>query len=911
MFPKHLLTFTFLFFLLQFSWSWGQNTVQTDYKDTPLKTVLTDIEQQTGLLFSYSDEVIANKTITLIKKSVGIDQLLALLTKKTRLIFEKLGADQVIVSAPKPLDTVCGYLFDIITKEPLPYATIVIKGTSKGFISDENGYFNIEDEAITNGILVQYIGYASRVLAVTDFAQNECKNFFLNPKAESLSEVVILSYLIQGIDKNIDGSITLTSNEMGVLPGLVAPDVFQSAQWVPGITSINETVSDIQIRGGSADQNLILYDGIKMYNTGHFFGMLSIFNPYTTTKATIFKGGANPNYGDRISGVIDILGETEVPQKTSLGVGVNGTHADAFLKTSLGEKFGVVASARRSYADLNGLATPTFNAISDKVFQNTKVVSNATGEVLEEDGEEETLEGDDQFYFFDTNVKLIYKPTEKDSLYISGLYTYNDLNFELSDDENRSQDILTSENQGLSFNWSGQPTQKISHSLKGYYSMYESFYRNQTTENGNIEEQNLRRNSVEDYGAEVRLGYDFSRNHSIETGYQYSSNEVFYQLFRDALGGGDIDPEDPDIDEEDETEPDDTDGSDGEDSEPQDGSGQPTGSPATPVLVRDFNEKTLTRNITHALYGAYHFRPNNRGLVTVGLRLSKYSLLKDWFLEPRINVEYPLGRSLRLKLTGEKRYQAISQLVEFEDTQIRLQNGVWTLTDNDDFPILESNQFSTGLLFDHKGWTIDLDGYYKKIDGLTTFTNGFTNAAEEYSQGESTILGVDFLLKKHVGSYRIWLGYTFNTIEYSFNNLQQTPFPGNNDITHNVTISNTFEHKNWHFSLGWNYRSGAPYTPAAGLGTQAEEIVFGSINSLRLPAYHRLDASVLYSFKLSRQKTSQGSIGLSCQNLYNRQVPLSVFYRVDENPDTGINDIERLEQLSLGFAPNFLVRFNF
>ena len=88
-------------------------------------------------------------------------------------------------------------------------------------------------------------------------------------------------------------------------------DIFQSAQWVPGVTSINETVSDIQIRGGSADQNLILYDGIKMYNTGHFFGMLSIFNPNVTTGATIFKGGASPEYGDRISGVIDIKGETQ------------------------------------------------------------------------------------------------------------------------------------------------------------------------------------------------------------------------------------------------------------------------------------------------------------------------------------------------------------------------------------------------------------------------------------------------------------------------------------------------------------------------------------------------------------------------------------------------------------------------
>src|SRR5690606_34377384 len=120
---------------------------------------------------------------------------------------------------------------------------------------------------------------------------------------------------------------------------------------------------------------LILFDGIRMYNTGHFFGMISAFNPYVVEAAKIFKGGASPEYGDRISGVIDISSGEKIPKEVSGGFGVNGTHADAFMRAPVGDKVGVIFSARRSYTDM--LQTPTFDALSEKVFQNTTLVANA------------------------------------------------------------------------------------------------------------------------------------------------------------------------------------------------------------------------------------------------------------------------------------------------------------------------------------------------------------------------------------------------------------------------------------------------------------------------------------------------------------------------------------------------------
>ncbi|UJH67368.1 carboxypeptidase-like regulatory domain-containing protein [Allomuricauda sp. SCSIO 65647] len=868
-----------LFFLVTVS---AQQTVEVDYRDTPLKSVLLDLEQKTGLLFSFSDELVADKSITKKAKSIEVNELLSFLGKTTLLSFERIGENQVIISLPDNRISVCGYLFDRITKKALPYATIIIKGTTKGFTSDENGYFAIENENLTNGVLLQYIGYASELLFPTDFDKNSCLNFFLNPRAESLREVVVRSYLIEGIDKNADGSLALNSSKQGILPGLVESDIFQSSQWVPGITSINETVSDIQIRGGSADQNLILYDGIKMYNTGHFFGMISIFNPNITTGATIFKGGAGAEYGDRISGVIDIQGENQVPQKTTGGLGVNGTQADAFVKARLTESVGLVISGRRSYADIEGLGTPTFEAISEKVFQNTIVVSDAMGQVIDDEEDEETLvEGEEIFSFYDTNLKLIVKPSENDSIYVSGLLTNNDLDFRLLDDENQSQDALTTENQGLSFNWSGLKAYRWHYGISGYYSNYDSRYRNQFLDGQDVTEENLRRNSVTDYGLDVNIAYDLNNENTLKLGYQISRNEVFYQLFRDELGTEDIEPDD----------------SDEEGIESAD--------------ERDFNEVTDRKNDSNSLYATFYYRTKSKGLLSLGIRATTYSILNGWYFEPRANIEYPVSKSIRLKLTGEKRYQTLSQLVEFDDTRLRLQSGTWTLTDNDEFPLLESEQFSAGILLDSKGWTIDLDGYIKKIDGLTSFTNGFTSASEEYSQGASDVLGVDLLVKKQWADYRIWLGYTYNSVDYRFDELANAKFPGNNDITHNFTLSNTYEKGNWRFSLGWNFRTGAPFTPVTGFDAVEGDITFGAINSQRLPNYHRLDASAQYRFKLASRKNYRGVFGLSLQNLYARQVPLSVFYRVDDNPQTGLQEIDQLEQLSLGFTPNFLLRFYF
>ena len=127
-----------------------------------------------------------------------------------------------------------------------------------------------------------------------------------------------------GFDKiENDGSITVNPDELGILPGLTEPDVLQSLQLLPGISSPTESASDIHIRGGTPDQNLVLWDGIKMYHQGHFFGQISAFNPYITETINVFRSGTSSKYGDRISGVIDIRSSDKVHDSLHIGIGAN------------------------------------------------------------------------------------------------------------------------------------------------------------------------------------------------------------------------------------------------------------------------------------------------------------------------------------------------------------------------------------------------------------------------------------------------------------------------------------------------------------------------------------------------------------------------------------------------------------
>ncbi|NQY06065.1 MAG: TonB-dependent receptor plug domain-containing protein [Flavobacteriaceae bacterium] len=841
--------------------------VQMDYENTSLKEILKEIEKQLGVRFSYNEKIITGKELT-VKGEMSFRDLLDLITESTKLYFNILDKENIVIQKTQPkvkTFEICGNIQD--ENGAISDVTIRIASKFFGTISDSLGDFKLDRVQEGDLIEIQFLGYKTIQLQASEFIGKDCPAVILEEDTTMLSEVVLTEYITTGFDRNNhDGSVTVSPDKLGILPGLTEPDVLQSLQLLPGVSSPTESASELHVRGGTPDQNLVLWDGIKMYHQGHFFGQISAFNPYITDKIDVYRSGTSARYGDRVAGVINIASADDILDKVHAGAGFNFTQTDAYIRAPLvKDKLGVTASIRRSYSDV--INTITFEKLNSKVFQNTKI-ENGTGSATDE----EFNEIDNNFYFTDANLKLNWKPNEKNQIFFSGLFVANELDYEVIGSEFRQKDDLDLINDGASFKWSHTASDKWTHTIKAYFSHYNSNYSFDETDIDDQENFSLTKdNTIADFGASIQSQHKINDVHSFFGGYDFVNNNVSYLIsLTDDMNL-------PNIESQDDTQ------------------------------------------LSHSAFGEHEY--NKNGLfIRTGLRINYFTSDHDVYFEPRVCLEKKLGDYFTVKGSGEIKNQVLSQLVLFDFNEIGVGNNIWVLANDTTIPVLNSQQFTTGILFQKNGWNIDLDGYYKKVYGLTSLSKGFNNNTnDEYSEGENDIFGVDFLIKKRIKNFRTWLSYSVSKSELRFDELQNAKFPGNFDQRHTLTFSNTLKVNEFQFSLGWTFSSGKPYSEPVGInstidgsGDEQSELIFNGQNNKRLGSYHRLDASAVYDFNLVKNKNIKARAGVSALNLYNRENEIDKVFKIDQNT-LNSDDAQIIEQtrIGLGITPNIVFRVTF
>ena len=686
---------------------------------------------------------------------------------------------------------------------------------------------------------------------------------------QELDEVFLLEYPTIGINKKSDGSISVSPDKLAILPGLIEPDVLQSLQILPGLQSPDETASGLYIRGATPDQNLVLWDGIKMYYSGHFFGILSAFNPYVTDEVNLTKNGTRARYGNALSGVIDITSTPDVPKELKVGFGSNFTHADFYVKAPVTDNIGLVVSARRSFTDV--FETVTFSNFSDRVFQDIRSYI---------DENELNSSVDNTFYFADYTAKIISELSPKDKLTFSTLYTNNNLDYEFrfEDDVETSQDRLDIKNRGASLTWNRQWNDNVTFKTEAFFSNFKLDYSGEKTFFGFFEEGE-KRNDIKEIGASLETNIKLNASHSINAGYQFSSNDVSYSLY----SFQELFDEVP------------------------------------------FEESLSLINNTHTLYSEYQFS-HDKHQVIAGLRATHYSVADEMFLEPRLALKTKITNDITVKAALEAKTQSISQVIEFQSSNLGfgLENQVWTLASGDSIPIQKSRQFSAGFEYQKNKWNIDIEGYYRSIKGITTNTRGFRDVSFFYTSGSTEAFGIDVLVNKRIGNYRTWVAYSFLNSDITIQELNFDTFefnddmtyPGNYDITHNFSWSHAYNWKNLEVSLGWRIRTGRPYRALESITSDENFIFFnyGDVNAERLPTYHRLDFSSTYKFKFSKDGRWKGKVGVSVINLYDRKnVLYRQFFLGDPLDDSNTPDYEVVQSdfISFGLTPNFVFRVEF
>lgn len=770
--------------------------------------------------------------------------------KKVALTFNNIPLSEVIVTLEKTFNIKLSFSSELLNNQTLTFNKD--QATLEQVLNSIERQTSIEFEKVTD----RY--YIIKQQNVLDLSQ-----------VQNLDEVLISEYLTSGIAKNRDGSIKLLPGSLGILPGLTEPDVLQSLQLLPGIQSPNETASGLYIRGGTPDQNLILWDGIKMYHSGHFFGMISSFNPYIINDVKLYTSGTRAKYGSRISSVIDITSSNTIPENIEGGFGFNMTHTDAHIKTPIGKKVAVIVSARRSFNDI--LESFTFKNLSERVFQNTKI-SNG-GNVL---GDNFSSTTDNLFYFSDVTLKAIAKPSPKDEIIFSNLITKNklDYGFEFQEINDSTRDQLNIENKGSSILWNHDSSNTFSYSIQAYLSNFDLDYSGNDTYGDSYVSDVTRQNGVDDIGFLFNTNWNLNETHSLGFGYQLSSQEIQYKLgFVDQFG----------------------------EEEPQ-----------------TFVFEDRSGSNTHALYADYQYNKVKKLIFNAGLRANYISAFDKVFMEPRLSLQVWLSGKLKGKFSVEQLHQPVSQIVEFVDDDFGLENQTWVLADGQAVPVLESFQTTTGLNFNASGWTLDIDMYLKNIVGLSSLTRGFDNPNNfSFFAGKSKVLGLDVLIKKKIDNYRTWLSYSYIKNRFTFSDVNDgNPFPGNFDITNHLTWSHSYLWKNFNFSLGWNIRTGTPYTEATGIDIDDDgflTINYSKTNGERLSDYHRLDFSSTYTFNLSKDQKWKGKLGLSLLNIYNNKSVLNRTYRAVPvfNNDEVTYELRTIDKVSLGMTPNVVFRVEF
>ena len=559
-----------------------------------------------------------------------------------------------------------------------------------------------------------------------------------------------------------------------------------------------------------------------MYQSGHFFGLISSFNPLITKTATVVTSGTDAAFTDGISGSILMHSDTDLQSEFNSSVGINLLNADLFVDVPLGEASSIQITGRKSTDDL--FRTPTYESYFDRVTQNTEAQTNVS----------EVTNSNQVFNFYDTSFRWLYNPTDKDKIRLNFILINNDLTFDetaIFEGAVETRESSISQNSiAAGLNYQRQWTDKFNSTLD----VYNTDYKLQAI-NANIlaGQRFLQENVVSETAIKLQNTYQGSL-WDFNLGYNFIESEV--------VNLNDVD---------------------------------------LPRFVRRDSE--VLRE--HAVFGETYYENANKDFsVQSGVRVNYIDEFKELIIEPRLSIRKTIGNHFEVEALGEFKHQNISQIVNFQNDFLGIEKRRWQQTDNDSIPILKSNQASLGLLYKNKGWLIDAKGYFKTVDGITTQSQSFTTKYElEKAKGSYDAFGVELLVRKKYKNFSSWLSYAYINNTYTFETLEDIEFPSNFDITHSFTFGTTYSNANWNISAGLNYRTGKPTSiPFLGNEVVDNDINYDVANNERLKDYLRIDASALYKFRIS--KTFRSEIGASVWNLSNRENPINNYFRVnDEN----------------------------
>ena len=781
-----------------------------------------------------------------------------------------------------------GVVKDAKSGERLPNALLIIKGTTIGAKSNLEGYFvlpNVPDTAFV--LQARYVGYEVMELRIDPAKDPDNIVISMLEHDIVLEGVTVVSQESTILKSEHETSLeTISARQLSTLPSAGQSDIFRSMQLLPGVSGTNDRSSGLYVRGGTPDQNLVLFDGMTVYHVDHFFGFFSAFNPDAVKNVQFYKGGFPAQYGGRLSSVVDMVGKSGDPENTHVSAGINLLSANALVEVPVSDKISFLVAGRRSYSEI--MSTGAYTSLYS-FLTGSSSSTNGPGGVFGGRGgggfrgNAFSTQQTPTPMFYDLDSKLTYNVGIDDIVALSFYNSMDDLdksqqassqsfgnsNFQFSLPS--TTDDTRQGNLGGSAKWFHQWSSTLFSNAVLASAKYSSAYHFEVSRvNPNSNNQNSQStnedNSINDNTFRLDNTWILNRSHELGFGTEVSLIKVGYILSATTIFS------------------------------------------QSQANLLDLNQQATQS----ALYLQDKWKPMETLDIIVGLRGMNYSLMNRTYIEPRFSWRYAVSENLSFKGAYGLYHQFTNRIINEDLTQGS--RDFWILAQNNLQPG-RAEHYILGATLENQEYIADVEAYYKVLGNLVEFSQRFRRTADDlyrFFTGSGIAKGVEVLLQKKQGALNGWISYTLSKAEDTYADFNNgNPFPAAQDQTHELKIvGNLSLGGSWAVSTDFIFGSGTPYTSPISQysitmldNTSFQYTHVSDKNAYRLPYYQRLDVSI--SKRFGDETSSHWLVGISAFNLLNHKNIAYYQYDLNSNP------VHITEVTGLGLTPTIFVQVDF
>ncbi len=768
--------------------------------------------------------------------------------------------------------TISGTVYDFSNNETLIGVSIYFPEINIGTTTNEYGFYSVTLPENTYKIQVSYLGY-STITETINLNKKLTKNFNLKEEAESLDEIIIESNIEKLNVRTPQMSVNkLTSSTIKQIPVVLGEaDIIKSLILLPGVTSASEGASGFNVRGGAADQNLILLDEATVFNSSHLFGFFSVFNPDVIKDVKLYKGGIPAKYGGRLSSVLDIYQKEGNSKEFKATGGIGLVSSRLLLEGPLKkEKISFLVGGRSSYAHL---FLPLFDM-------------------------------DNTAYFYDLNTKVNYRINDKNSVFFSG-YFGKDV-FGISDSF-----VNKYGNTVANLRWNHLFSDKLFSNLSLIYSDY--FYGLILDFVGfewdsGITNLNLKYDFKHYINSNFKLSYGINNIHSKFNPGEIKPNREDSGIVAEKLIDKYANEFAVYLDAEHKI---------------SDKLRLQYGVRFSNFLRLGQEELNIYTNDEAVIYNSEFKKYESANAIGVE-SFNKSDVITSFNnFEPRFSMSYTLNNNSSFKASYNRMAQYLHLL---SNTSSPTPLDVWTPSGKYIKPQL-LDQFAVGYFKTLKDgdYSLEVEAYYKDIQNRIDYINGANLIANNEIEtvilnGKARAYGLELLLKKNAGKFKGWLSYTLSKSE-QLTEGRNSNEPGINsgewyntpyDKTHDFSINASYElNKKWKFNTNFVFQTGQPTNYPVGQyeiqGLNVPIYDDNRRNADRLPNYHRIDVSATLTPEKNKNRKLQGEWVFGIYNLYGRQNAASINF--SQNRETFKN--EAVQTSIFGMVPSVTYNFKF